>query len=255
MAKLYLKFKESLISEICLQDGVTTIGRAETNSIRIDNLAMSGSHARIVGEDGVFTIEDLNSTNGTYVDDRRISRHRLAHNAVITVGKHTLVFLDPKADQMAACDQTIMMRKPENFDATMVIAAPVRFQDMDQTIVKGSLLPGKSHPQKPSLASAASQRVGELKVLDGSTDRPEYLLEKKLVTIGKASTAEIRLKGFFVPKVAAAINKSNNEYYITPASDKKVLVNGNPISDAHPLKQFDIIEVASLRLQFSYRDA
>ncbi len=250
MAKLYLKFKESVIREIILQNGVTTIGRTEQNDIHIDNLAVSGSHARIFCEGGKYFIEDLNSTNGTYINDRRISRNQLTHNAVITIGKHTLVFLDPTASAPDS-NETIVMRKPvENSEATVVISPPRQAPQQDQTIVRGA-----AATQAPPMAALATEKIGRLTVIDGRTDTPEYLLEKKLVTIGKSDTAEIKLKGFFAPKVAAVINRTGEGYFITPAAgEKKLLVNGRPINSAHPLKPLDIIEVASLRLQFSFRE-
>jgi hypothetical protein len=80
-------------------------------------------------------------------------------------------------------------------------------------------------------------------------------LENRLITIGKSDTAEIKLKGFFAPKVAAVVNRNGEGYSITSATgDKKLLVNGNPISGAYQLKPFDIVEVASLRLQFSIQE-
>lgn len=248
MAKLYLKFRESIIREIILQNGITTIGRLEENDIHIDNLAVSGRHARIIGEGDKFTIEDLNSTNGTYVNDRRISRQPLSHNTVITVGKHTLLFLDPTVAVSVESDQTMVMRKPASADATVVIAPPSHQASMDQTIVRGaSPVPVKAEP--------VVEKIGKLTVLGGGSDNSEYLLEKRLVTIGKADTAEIKLKGFFAPKVAAAINKTNEGYFITPAGDnKKLLVNGAPIAAAYHLKPLDIVEVASLKLQFSFRE-
>ncbi len=246
MAKLYLKFKESVIREIILQNGITTIGRNETNDIHIDNLAVSGSHARIIGESGGFTIEDLSSTNGTYINDRRIARQPLVHNAVITVGKHTLVFLDPVAAVPSDNDQTVVMRKPASNDATVVITPPRHSPEMDQTIVRGA------GSQTISPVQAAVERVGKLTVLDGSADAADYLLEKKIITIGKSDTAEIRLKGFFAPKVAAVINRTREGYFITPAAgERKLLVNGRPVTAACPLKQLDIVEAGSLKLQFS----
>lgn len=247
MAKLYLKFKESVIKEIILQNGVVTIGRGEKNDIQIDNLAVSGSHARIIGEGGRFVIEDLNSTNGTFLNDRRIARNPLTHNAVITVGKHTLVFIDPQPTASVDNDATIVMRKPVDADATVVIS-PVRQQPLaaDETIVRAK-------PAAETIAPVVT-KIGKFTLIDGKADAPEYLLDKRVVTIGKSDAAEIRLKGFFAPKVAAVINRTSDGYFVTPATGEKTLVSGRPITGACQLKPLDIVEVAGLKLQFSFQE-
>lgn len=248
MAKLYLKFKESVIREIILPNGTTTIGRAEKNDLHIDNLAVSGNHARIAFESGKFIIEDLNSTNGTYINDRRISRQQLFHNAIITVGKHTLLFYDP-APMATDSDQTVVMCKPASCDATVVITPAKLTPAEEQTIIRGTAA------TMTLAAPPVAEKLGILSSIDGTADSTEYLLDKRLVTIGKADSAEIKLKGFFAPKVAAVINRTKDGYYITPAAgEKKLLLNGRPISGASQLKPLDMIEVASLRLQFSFRE-
>src|SRR5512133_3505846 len=114
MATLYLKFKESVLEEFPLVCGSTTIGRAENNDIQIDNLAVSGNHARIIVDANTVTIEDLGSTNGTYIDGKRITRQKLIHNTIITIGKHSLVFVDADAalDEDEDDDRTVIMKRP-----------------------------------------------------------------------------------------------------------------------------------------------
>jgi pSer/pThr/pTyr-binding forkhead associated (FHA) protein len=246
MATLYLKFKESVLKELPLQSGITTIGRAESNDIHIDNLAVSGNHARIMGEADTFTIEDLCSTNGTYIDDKRITRQKLAHNTVITIGKHSLVFLDPDAAPAADDnDRTVVMKRAAGIETATAVAPPTQDTSMDRTIIRGALL------QQP--LNAPVEKVGILTVLDGSANDTVYLLDKRLVTIGKSAGAEIQLKGFFAPKVAALINKTREGYFITSATRwRKLLVNGTQTSEGHPLKPSDVVEIASLRARFSF---
>lgn len=145
MATLYLKFKESVLKELPLKSGITTIGRAESNDIHIDNLAVSGNHARIMGEADTFTIEDLSSTNGTYIDDKRITRQKLAHNTVITIGKHSLVFLDPDAVPAADDnDRTVVMKRPAGIETATAVAPPKQDPSMDRTIVRGRCYSSRS---------------------------------------------------------------------------------------------------------------
>lgn len=245
MATLYLKFKESVIKELPLKSGSTTIGRAESNDIHIDNMAVSGNHARIIGKGDTFTIEDLGSTNGTYIDDKRITRQNLVHNTVITIGKHSLVFLDPDTALAEDNDRTVVMKRPAGSETATAMALPQQDPSMERTIVGGALL------QQP--LNAPVEKIGILTVLDGSAKDTVYLLDKRLVTIGKSVEAEIRLNGFFVPKVAALINKTREGYFITSATRwRKLLVNGTPISEGHPLKPSYVVEIASLRARFSF---
>lgn len=264
MPKLYLKFHESVIREIILAEGTTTIGRLEENVIPIDNLAVSGRHARIICQNGACTLEDLNSTNGTHLNGRRISRIPLAHNAVITIGKHTLVFLDPDGARQTADDRTMVMRPAAAADATLVMAPPQAPFDADATIVRNAPLTAADMdrtivrtppPSRPAPARENAVATGLLTVLDGGDGTAHYSLDKKLVTIGKAESAEIRLKGFFAPKVAAVINRTGEGYSITSAiGDGKIMVNGSPVSGARQLRPLDIIEVSSLKLQFSLKE-
>jgi len=247
MATLYLKFKESVLKELPLRNGITTIGRAESSDIHIDNLAVSGNHARIVGKENTFTIEDLNSTNGTYIDDKRITRQKLVHNTVITIGKHSLVFVDPDAVLADDNDRTVVKKRPAGSATATAMAPEQQDPSMDRTIVRGTLL------QQP--LNAPVEKIGILTVLDGSAKDTVYLLDKRLVTIGKSAEAEIRLKGFFAPKVAALINRTRDGYFVTPATKwRKLLVNGTQISEGHPLKESDVVEIASLRARFSFRE-
>jgi len=91
MLKIELKFKDSVLKTIVFDKEVITIGRHPKNDIQIDSLSVSSQHARIVKYHGKYLIEDLNSTNGTYLNKKKISKEKLADNDVITIGKHTLI--------------------------------------------------------------------------------------------------------------------------------------------------------------------
>src|SRR5438270_11755211 len=94
MAKLILKFDQSVLKEVPLTQGVITIGRLPDNIIHVDNLAVSGHHAKVYWEQDKYVIEDNNSLNGTYLNNRRISKSALKDQDAILVGKHTVTFVD-----------------------------------------------------------------------------------------------------------------------------------------------------------------
>ena len=93
MAKVILKYNDVVVEEIPLGKKIVTIGRSKDNNIIIDNLAVSKNHARIRIEYDTFILEDLESTNGTFINNRKIDRCELNHGDRISIGKHTLVFL------------------------------------------------------------------------------------------------------------------------------------------------------------------
>ena len=114
MIKLQLKYKQTLIKEVLVDKGDVTIGRDAGNDLQIDNLAVSGKHARIFKGPDHYAIEDLNSTNGTYVNNKRIKTKVIENDDQISIGKHTIVVLyGDKAGQKAAKTQ----------DATYVLDA------------------------------------------------------------------------------------------------------------------------------------
>lgn len=240
MAKLILRFKEAVLKEYPLDKSLLSIGRAPSNDIVIDNLVVSSFHARVVSENGRFFIEDLGSTNGTFIGERRISRAPLSDQTPVTIGKHTVIFSDPEATGDA--DATMTMRKAPSMDATMLIEP--KKAGIEQTS-SATMSGGKAAPDV----------IGGFTVLEGRTDHTEYELTKRLTTIGKADNAEIKLKGFFAPKIAALVNRTRDGYVIGPAVGEKVpLVNGTAIDAPTRLNNLDIVEVGNLKLQFYLKE-
>jgi len=97
MSELTLKFKENIIKQISLKDTKSfTIGRRKTNDLVIENLAVSGTHARVEKLDNGYVLSDLQSKNGTYVNRKPVTTSLLKNGDVIQIGMHTLVFSDKK---------------------------------------------------------------------------------------------------------------------------------------------------------------
>jgi pSer/pThr/pTyr-binding forkhead associated (FHA) protein len=91
MLTIELKFNNAVLKTIETDKEVINIGRNIKSDIQIDNLSVSKLHARIIKLNGKYFVEDLNSTNGTYLNEKKISKEMLTNNDVITIGKHTLV--------------------------------------------------------------------------------------------------------------------------------------------------------------------
>jgi pSer/pThr/pTyr-binding forkhead associated (FHA) protein len=91
MPKLILQYEGRVLKEYAVGQ-VVTIGRLPGNAIVIDNPAVSSKHARIVREGESYVIEDAESTNGTFVNELRVTRHPLTYGDLVLIGKHHLVF-------------------------------------------------------------------------------------------------------------------------------------------------------------------
>ena len=230
MARVILVFNKKVIKEYPFDKDNMTVGRNEGNDIVIDNLAVSGLHARIDKTENTYILTDLQSTNGTFVNDKRIISHRLQHKDKIIVGKHLLFFALSKEEQGEV--------KEAELDKTMILDT-ARQKDLlaKQAGKKGMEVPIKK------------EKIGVISFIDGSS-QGEIQLTKKLTKVGKAETSEIRLGGLLMPSTAATISRRPNGYAITTTGGKTVKVNNQAIQESHFLKDFDTIEIGSYKFQF-----
>ncbi len=105
MPILTLRFRDIKIRDYPIAPGqALTIGRKHSNDIVIDNLEVSGSHARVESVATTFVLRDLDSTNGTFVNEQQVALHNLRHNDVILIGKHKLIFEYPESVKVASGD-------------------------------------------------------------------------------------------------------------------------------------------------------
>ncbi len=113
VAKVILKYETKVLEEFELGQGDMKIGRRPNSDITIDNMAVSGEHANIftIGDDSF--VQDLGSTNGTYVNNKKITKHHLKHGDTITLGKHTLSYVNENQAQPA-----------DDFAKTVIISPP-----------------------------------------------------------------------------------------------------------------------------------
>jgi hypothetical protein len=241
MPKLSLKFESKVVKEVPVGNRPITIGRAPDNDIPVDNLAVSNDHAKVYVEAGRMVIEDLDSLNGTFVNDLRIERATLHDGDNIHIGKHTIK-VDTSNDAPVPWD---FGRKPAapRINETMVLDTKERRQMLQQAAAMGE-----------SMQFAGTRmKVPTLIVLAGKTDQQEYILTNKLTVIGKSPMATVRLRGWFKPQMAAQINQREDGFYVGPG-DKVPTVNSTPISGPTKLNNGDVVEVSGVRLNFIFRE-
>jgi pSer/pThr/pTyr-binding forkhead associated (FHA) protein len=231
MARLVLSLDGQVMAEYNMNKERYTIGRLPDNDIRIDNAAVSGHHSLIINILNDSFLEDLNSTNGTYVNGKLIKKHALQHGDVITVGHHQLRFVEDDEQQ-------------DEFEKTMVIqpsARPVEKLRAAQEVASasGAAATGKSR----TLDGAAAVKKAKLQVLSGAFAGREVELSKALTTLGRPGIQ------------VAAITRRSDTYYIVHVDSGKPddfpLLNGTPIgAQATKLNDNDVIQLAGVKMGF-----
>ena len=225
MGKLVVSLDGVVIKDVQITKDKTTLGRRPYNDIVIDNLAVSGEHAvlQMLGSD-VF-IEDLNSTNGTYINGKAIKKQMLAHNDTIEIGKYKIKYLVEDAGNY---EQTMIMR-PGSAGAPQ--AAAHRSTPMPH------LPPMPPMPPTPPMGAGAAASI---KVLSGAAAGRAVTLTKVVTTVGKpgVQVASItrRPTGYGLAQVEGASRPS---------------INGVPlVTVTAPLANGDLIELAGTQMQF-----
>ncbi len=250
MAKLYLKFDKTVLKEFRLSQGVITIGRLPDNLVQVDNPAVSGHHARIYWETDHYVLEDNNSTNGTYINNRRVSTQELHDGDEVLVGKHTIAYKDSwNEEDDSATQKTPATVAAPRMDATMMLDTKKSREMLAQAQAQAA------GGGAAAVAVPAKDRVATFTIMDGKTDQSQYVLASKLTMIGKSEMATIKLKGWFAPKAAAVIHRREGKYFLAQAEKGiKVKVNGGNVGGQHELNDGDIVEVAGVKATFSFNE-
>ena len=226
MAKLTLQFKGANIKEFLLEKASITIGRDPKNDIVIDNLSVSRFHTKITQHDNNYFAEDLQSGNGTFLNERPVAKEVLKHNDAITVGKHTLVFMyDPV------------------FPATELGEAATSL--LEETVIVSS-------ESSYARADAEGGLSAHLVLLASGTSHQSVTLTKQTTLGGKSAQADIKLRGFFVGGVAFSISKTPRGFVISHAGGRRrTRVNGEVVERKRELLEGDIITIGPTKFRFS----
>jgi pSer/pThr/pTyr-binding forkhead associated (FHA) protein len=241
MARLILSLDGSVLAEFNMNRERYTIGRLQDNDIRIDNPAVSGHHSLIINILNDSFLEDLNSTNGTYVNGKLIKKHALQHGDVITAGHHQLRFVEDDEAQQ------------DEFEKTLVIQPSARPVEKLRAAVSETRLADTSTHSAAATANAilrrtlangtAAPKKAKLQVLSGAFAGRELELSKALTTLGRPGVQ------------VAAITRRSEGYFIVhvdgEGENNFPLVNGTPIGpQARRLADNDVIQLAGVKMGF-----
>jgi pSer/pThr/pTyr-binding forkhead associated (FHA) protein len=242
MARLMLSLDGSILAEYNMNKERYTIGRLPDNDIRIDNPAVSGHHSLIINILNDSFLEDLNSTNGTYVNGKLIKKHAMQHGDVITVGHHQLRFVDSQDGQS----------EQDDFEKTMVITSSSQGEDRIRRVGAAVDQAAQSVASKQAAAVAGTPSVpdtatalpkAKLQVLSGAFAGRELELTKALTTLGRPGVQ------------VAAITRRAEGYFIVHVDSGKEndfpQVNGVPIGpQARRLNDNDVVQLAGVKMGF-----
>ena len=219
MAKLELSIDGEVVNEYQLDKEIITIGRKADNDIQIDNLSVSGYHAKVLTILNDSFIEDLDSTNGTLVYGKKITKHALVNNNSIVVGNYELKYINATADEQG------------DFIKTMIFQAGT------------GVTPSSGETALTSAnTSTTDPRPAKLKLMSGENEGKELPLTKIITTVG-------------IPEVqVAAITRRPTGYYLIVVDagkeNKMPLVNDNEIDKQHLLVSGDVINVGGVKMEF-----
>jgi hypothetical protein len=223
MGKLVISMDGVVIKEVQITKDKTTLGRRPYNDVVIDNLAVSGEHAALllVGAD-VF-IEDLNSTNGTYINGKAVKKQMLVHNDTVEVGKYKIKY---HADQGSGYEATQILRP------SATASAPSE--------------PSLSRPSGfggPTSLDPLVHLPASIRVLNGAAAGREVSLVKVVTTIGKPGV-----------QVASITKRPTGYVFAHVEGAARPTVNGKPlVTETLQLHDGDVVELAGTQMQFINR--
>ena len=223
--RLVLSLNQSVLGEFPLDSERIVIGRKPETDIQVDNLAVSGAHAAIITILNDSFLEDLESTNGTFVNGKLVKKHALKNGDVITIGKHELKYINDDASADA-----------DDFEKTMIIRPGMASH-------AAAAAKAEQAPGAPSASAGAPAEgdmpLGKIQVLSGPGAGKELELRKALITLGRPGVQ------------VAVITRRPQGYFITHVEGKHPVVNGDDIgAQARGLKDHDVVELAGVKMEF-----
>jgi pSer/pThr/pTyr-binding forkhead associated (FHA) protein len=227
MSKIIVSFKGATIAEYDVRPGEMIIGRKSSADVQIDSLAVSGSHAKISTQGDTTTIEDLGSTNGSFIDGQKITSHTLNNGDAVQIGKHTITFVSGPSAAVEEDDDD-----DDEFEKTVVLGV--------NAMPNIATPPPKPATPAPGATAASAPQVGGLQILNGPRSGLIFKLTKSLTNVGQ--------KGH----CAAVISRRGGGYHLAHVDGPNPpSVNGEQLGkQARPLQEGDVVEIGTIKMQF-----
>ena len=237
MGKLVVSLDGVVIKEVQVTKDKTTLGRRPYNDIVIDNLAVSGEHAVLQLVGGNVFLEDLNSTNGTYINGKAVKKQLLQHNDTVEIGKYKIKFL---VDEGSDYEKTMIMRSDTPLPTALGARSPSGPSTTPSSSGFGGTLSGGMGSFGSNFGSLPQQTPASIKVLNGAAAGREVALTKVVTTVGKPGV-----------QVASITKRPGGYVFAHVEGSARPTVNGEPVAaDPVHLKSGDVIELAGTQMQF-----
>jgi pSer/pThr/pTyr-binding forkhead associated (FHA) protein len=234
MIKYIVFYDNELVKTYELDEPSITIGRLPENTICISNMGISRRHAKIERDaNNVFSISDLNSLNGTFINNTKVKKSMLSNGDKITIGKYTILFEDMEKKEGPA----VAIKKDDTS-----ISTPSVIEEM---------MPYEPPPTREQTSVVADQQNSTgSSVLIEINKHVIYKLEKPLTTLGDSENDDVFVSGFLVDEGHVVIERSGSEWWIR---SQKLLgqfkVNGRKAKN-HKLRHKDRIEIGSSTFRY-----
>ena len=218
MPKMIVSIDGVVIREVQVTKDRTSVGRRPYNDVVIDNLAVSGEHAVLQMSGNEVYLEDLNSTNGTFVNGKAVKKQLLNDSDMVEIGKYKIKYVNEASS--GAVDKAIMS-----------LSRPAALSSTSPTTPAAAIAP---------VGESGSGGTAAIKVLSGAAAGREVALVKVVTTIGKPGLA-----------VAAITKRLHGFVVVHVEGSSKPTLNGSPIgTEPVLLTHGDVLELAGTKMQF-----
>ena len=270
MPKISLIFKNSVLADYHLPAGCSLkIGRKTDNDVVIENLAVSGHHAKIDSVGDGFIFIDLKSKNGSFVNKELVTSHWLHNGDTINIGKHSLAFsyFDSEKqpqDEQSQMDKTMVIdtneyrsmieesepKPPADTEPVAAVPAETEMKTEPVTAIPAETKK-RTEPVAATPAETKKKRIrGYITYITGGEGT--LALKNKLTKIGKDPSSDIVVKGWAVGKTAATISRTRKGYFFScdEGFSKPKINDRKAPKKPYKLVDSDIIAIGSMKMQF-----
>lgn len=231
MAYIRIYLNDVLMDQIEFNEGTLTIGRDSNSDITIDNAGVSALHATIEKQGGSFVLVDNDSTNGVFVNGDRIERHTLKYWDEIQIYNYVLKFM-----AVGGLQETADPDMAQDGESGQALTMEVNISDVQDL-----------------LKLRAQKKRAYVEVHPPRGDQSRFALKAVNFRIGKSGQSDLRIPGWFAPKLAAEIQRQADGYYLVPHKRGQVIVNGKRAGETTKLVDGDTFYVRNLSMSFFHR--
>jgi len=220
-----------LVDQVELNQDKLTIGRNADNDIVLDNAGVSSQHAVVKKEAGGYAISDNGSTNGVFINGKKLDRHLLEYRDEIQIYNYVLKYMASQGLHGMA-DPDIAQDRARSQDGTM----EVNISDVQDL-----------------LKLREKKKTAYMELLDAKGNQSRFIIQGENVKIGRSKECDIRTAGWLSAGLAAEIQRNPAGYHLLPKGRGRVMINEAPLKRPVKLMDGDSLRVNNLSMRFFHR--